>query len=134
MARFTVTISNELEMKLKSLKNLDGVAEKMLDAGMDILEAEVRQRAGKHVVTGEMVASIKRQPPKRTADGHSAVLRPTGTGRKGVRNMEKMVYLEYGTSHQRATPVIGPAIAAAEEPAVKAMQDVFEKETGGGGG
>ncbi len=61
MARFTVNISSELEMQLKSLENLDGVADRMLDAGMDVLEKEFRGRAGKHVVSGEMVASIKRQ-------------------------------------------------------------------------
>lgn len=131
MANFTVHISKELEMQLRGLENLDDVAGKMLDAGMDVLEKEVRQRAGKHVVSGEMVASIKRQPPKKTDGGHVAVIRPTGTGRKGVRNMEKLAYMEYGTSHQRATPVIGPAIAASEEPVLNAMQEVFNREVDG---
>lgn len=131
MARFTVNISSELEMQLKSLENLDGVADRMLDAGMDVLEKEFRGRAGKHVVSGEMVASIKRQPPKKTDGGHVAVIRPTGTGRKGVRNMEKLAYMEYGTSHQRATPVIGPAIAASEGGVLKAMQEVFNREVDG---
>jgi phage protein, HK97 gp10 family len=130
MANLTVNISPELENMLESLANLDGVAEKMLDAGMDVLEKEFRLRAEAHVRTGEMVGSIKRQPPKRSGGGVSAVIRPTGTGRKGVRNMEKLAFMEYGTSHQRATPVIGPAIAASESGVMSAMQEVFEKEAG----
>ena len=59
------------------------------------------------------------------------MIRPTGTGRKGVRNMEKLAYMEYGTSHQRATPVIGPAIAASEGGVLEAMQEVFNREVDG---
>ncbi len=59
------------------------------------------------------------------------MIRPTGTGRKGVRNMEKLAYMEYGTSHQCATPVIGPAIAASEGDVIKAMQEIFDSEVGG---
>ena len=55
-------------------------------------------------------------------------MRPTGRDEKGVRNMEKMVYMEYGTSKQEATPVLSPAVRKAEDPVTEKMQEVFNRE------
>ena len=52
-----------------------------------------------------MVASIKATGPKKTKSKIYDFVRPTGKDAKGVRNMEKLAYLEYGTSKQPATPV-----------------------------
>ena len=48
-----------------------------------------------------------------------------------VRNMEKMVYLEYGTSKQRATPVLSKATRRAEKDVISKMQEVFNREVDG---
>ena len=53
-----------------------------------------------------MSRSIKPTKPKKNRWGHFIVIRPTGKDKKGVRNMEKLVYMEYGTSKQSPTPVI----------------------------
>ena len=131
MAQFSFDIPDSLTRQLSALENVDEIAPKVLNAGMDVLEPEVKARAEQHKVTGEMAASVSRQPPMKTDGGHSILARPRGTDSKGVRNMEKMAYMEYGTSHQRATPVIGPAIAASEGGVIEAMQEVFNKEVGG---
>ena len=48
-----------------------------------------------------------------------------------VRNMEKMIYLEYGTSKQRATPVLSRATRRAEKDVISKMQEVFNREVDG---
>lgn len=128
---FTVNISRDLELELQSLANLDAVAPKMINAGLDIVEPELMRRAAAHQVTGEMLASIRRTEPAQKNGGYSGAVRPTGTGRKGVRNMEKMAFMEYGTSHQRATPIIAPTIDATETRVLDVMEQVFNREVGG---
>ena len=69
--------------------------------------------------------------------GFYAVVRPTGTDSKGVRNMEKAVYLEYGTSKQKGSgrkdrqsprPWVDKALNDSEEPVLNKMQEVFNRE------
>lgn len=43
----------------------------------------------------------------------------------------KMVYLEYGTSKQRATPVLSRATRRAEKDVISKMQEVFNREVDG---
>lgn len=108
----------------------DEVAPKMLDRGVTILKKEVIRQAVPHRQTGRMISSIKETKAKRTKDGYAIVVRPTGKDAKGKRNMEKMAYLEYGTRKQLKTPVISPAIKAVKESVQRAMQEVFNRETG----
>lgn len=62
--------------------------------------------------------------------GYYICVRPTGKDKDGVRNMEKMAALEYGVGgRQAATPVLTPAVHAAEDPVLKKMQEVFDRET-----
>ena len=78
-----------------------------------------------------MAGSIKSTGVKTNGSGHYLVVRPTGRDGKGVRNMEKMAYMEFGTSKQTATPVLTPAVQSSEEPVLEAMQKVFDEETEG---
>lgn len=128
MARFSFEIPDNLTRQLEKLGDTDEIAEKMIDAGIPIVEKEVVRRADAHRRTGAMSGSIKPTKPKRTTGGHFAVVRPTGRDGRGTRNMEKAAYMEYGTSHQPSTPVITPAVAATENSVIEAMQDVFNKE------
>jgi HK97 gp10 family phage protein len=79
-----------------------------------------------------MLKSIKTTKTSRLKnnDGYSITVRPTGKDKRGVRNMEKMVYMEYGTSKQSATPVLTPAIRESRESVEKKMQEVFDREVG----
>lgn len=53
-----------------------------------------------------------------------------GVDRKGVRNNEKLAYLNYGTTKQQARPVIAKAIDEAEPECLKVMQEKFDEVTG----
>ena len=102
----------------------------MIEAGAPILEDNMRRRAKDHSESGDMAESIRpTQVRKYGSSGFRMTVRPTGKDENGVRNMEKMCYLEYGTVHQNASPVISPAIAESEEAVMEAMQKVFDEKT-----
>ena len=60
--------------------------------------------------------------------GYYMCTRPTGRDKKGVRNMEKLAYLEFGVKGRPATPVITSAVIRAEPRVLQAMQEVFNRE------
>lgn len=128
MAGFSFEIPDSLTKELEKLANVDEIAPKMIEAGIPIVKDELVRRADAHRRTGAMSGSIKPTQPKRTGSGHSAVVRPTGRDGRGTRNMEKMMYMEYGTSHQPSTPIIAPTVAATESSVIEAMQEVFNAE------
>lgn len=107
----------------------DELAPKMLEAAAPILERSLKGTLSTHVRTGELVGSIQTTKASKGEKGWHITVRPTGKDRKGVRNMEKMAYLEYGTSKQPATPVLAPAVRQAEGACIQAMQRVFDEAT-----
>lgn len=117
------------------LKNLDEmeideIAPQILRESAGIVEEAIKKEAKKHKDTGALHDSIKKTTVKQNDRGHFICIRPTGKDTKGVRNMEKLVHLEYGTSTQKATPVITPALHGCSEEATEKMQEVFEREAG----
>lgn len=127
MAKFSMDGLNELLSELDSI-TVERVAPIMLEEAVPILENEVKSRASSHHASGSMIKSIKTTKAKQTGDGYSIAVIPTGIDDKGVRNMEKMAYLEYGTSKQEATPVISPSVRTSEDEVVNKMQEVFDRE------
>lgn len=136
MAQFDVHGFEGLLSELERLGRIDEVAPKMMKAGMEILQKEVVAEASKHEDTGEMVASIKPTGISMSTNGsYYMCTRPTGYDsrkRQRIRNMEKLVYLEYGVKGRPATPVIKTAVIRAEPGVVQAMRKIFEQEVSGG--
>lgn len=131
MARFNVKGFDELLEELERIGKLDDVAPKMLEAGVKPLQEKVIEESSKHKDTGAMMESIKPTAPSRQSDGsHYICTRPTGKDKKGVRNMAKMCYLEFGVKGRPATPIITAAVVRAEAETIQAMQDVFSREIG----
>lgn len=127
MAKFDIHGIDDF-MKEISQIDIDRIAPKMLEESVPILEKSVRAESAKHRDTGAMEESIKATGANINARGHYICVRPTGRDEKGVRNMEKMVYMEYGTSKQAATPALSPAVRKAEGPVLEKMQEVFNRE------
>lgn len=127
MAKFDIYGIDDL-MKGLSQIDVDRIAPKMLEESVPILEKAVKAEAAKHKDTGAMEESIKATGADINAKGHYICVRPTGRDEKGVRNMEKMIYMEYGTSKQKETPVLSPAVRKAEGPVLDKMQEVFNRE------
>lgn len=110
--------------------DIERIAPVMLEEAVPILQKSVINKAQKHKVSGEMVKSIKSSSAQRNQRGYYICVRPTGKAKKGIRNMEKMAYLEFGTSKQAATPTLSPAVKDAEHEVIQKMQEVFEREAG----
>lgn len=127
MGKFELHGIDDFMEELSDL-DIDRIAPVMLEEAVPILEKEVRQAAGRHKDSGAMAESIKATKVGTNSYGHYISVRPTGVDSKGVRNMEKMAYLEYGTSTQEATPVLSPTVRKAEEPVINKLQEVFDRE------
>ena len=129
MGRFDVH-TDEIDSLMKDLSVLDfhTLAPKILEEVAPIVKGNIEKRSAAHRDSGSMAGSIQPKKMTRGASGYRISIRPTGKDSKGVRNMEKMCYLEYGTAKQAATPVMGPAVAESEEPVYEKMQEVFDRE------
>lgn len=103
MADFNMRGIDDLMSDLNTL-DTDRIAPIMLEEAVHILEENVKRRTAAHKATGALAESMKASKAKQTKEGYSISVRPTGKDDKGVSNMEKACYLEYGTSKQTATP------------------------------
>lgn len=129
MGKFDFEIPQGFLDTLGRMQDVDRIAPKMIDGAIPILEERVKREVGKHRRTGDMVNSIKRTKAGKTrGGGYFATVRPTGKDRKGVRNMEKLAYAEYGTSKQDSTPMLTKATKDSEEEVLNRMQEIFEEE------
>ena len=130
MAKFDFEVPTDFIKQLGKLADVDRIAPQMIDEALPILERNVKAEVSKHKVSGDLLKSIKLTKAKKNKYGYYASVQPSGTDKKGVRNMEKMVYLEYGTSDQPATPVLTKAIKDSEKAVLDKMQEVFNREVG----
>jgi len=133
MGKFDFEIPDDFIKQLGKLADVDRIAPQMLNEALPILERNVKSEVSKHVVSGDLLKSIKISKAKKTkSGGYYASVTPTGTDKKGVRNMEKMVYLEYGTKKQTARPTLTKAIKDSESAVLDKMQEVFNREVSKG--
>lgn len=112
-----------------SADSTDRLCEEMLSEASPALEGSMKKRARK--ATGQMAASIKATKPKKNARGYFTVVRPTGKDAKGVRNAEKLAIQEYGTSRQRAAPLLAASVNDVENQVLTTMQNRFNREVKG---
>lgn len=129
MAKFDFEISSEFIKQLGRLADVDRIAPQMIDEAIPILLDNVKGETSYHRQSDDMYKSIKPTKAKKTkSGGYFASVRPTGKDKKGVRNMEKMVYLECGRKGQSPNPVLTKALRDSENAVMKKMQEVFERE------
>ena len=127
MAKFAFDYPKELMEQLDRAADPDRIAKAMIDAATPTLVKNVKKELYAHIRTGSMVDSVKRTKAKKykNGSGYYGVVRPTSKDGKGVRNMEKLAHMEYGTSHQPATPILSKALQASEKEVTEIMQDTY---------
>ena len=135
MARMTITGFENVEKMLEKLANPYEMAEKAVNKAAPIVEknlkAQIRSATnGKPYSTGELEASIAATNARDNSLGVFAVVKPNGTDKNGLRNAEKMGYLEYGVrSHgQEPRPVRAAAVAQSENAVMQVMEEVIGAE------
>lgn len=114
MARAKLTGFEDLERFLGKLAEPEKMAAKAVDAAAPLavkrLKAEIAKAAnrkdaqGKPYSTGELAASVGRTETDENDLGVYSVVLPLGTDKKGLRNVEKMAYLEYGVKSKGQAP------------------------------
>lgn len=130
MAKFETDVSlDELMTSLTSV-DIEAIAPLALEQSAPIVEKKLVQLSEPHKRTGAMVKSIKAQKANKSGDGYSIFVGASGVDRKsGIRNMEKMAFLEFGVRahNQPATPVITPTIRATHDDVCDSMQETFNR-------
>lgn len=129
MASLDIKGLDVLMAHLDKIGRFDEVAPKMLDAAVPILEAEVQKGANQHIASGDMASSIQRTGATAGEDGSYYIsVRPTGKDRKGVDNMAKAVWLEYGVKGRPASPFLSTAVLNATPKVIAKMREVYWRE------
>jgi HK97 gp10 family phage protein len=133
VAKFTYEAPTDFLKQLGRLAKVDEIAPQMLNESIPVVKDKLQKELAWHVRTGKLQESIKCTKAKKVKDGHYVVAIPTGTDENGMRNIEKLVYLEYGTSknskqRQSPTPVIKTALNDSESTVLNRMQEVFTRE------
>lgn len=128
MAQFNVYGISELITKMNRMGAVEEIAPEMLEAGMEVLQPEVKAAAEKHRDSGAMADSIKPTGINHTGSTYYVCTRPTGKDEKGVRNMAKAAYLEFGVKGRPAVPFITGAVIKVQGDVITAMRRAFEKK------
>lgn len=134
MAEFRIDGIDEMIQALQKAGRFSEIAPKAVDAASPILESAVKSAvegaANRGYATGDLAGSIKKTKAKMNQWGAFAVVKPTGTDRKGVSNSDKLMRLEFGRSGQNAHPCLAGAVSAAEGACISTMEEVVGRELG----
>lgn len=130
MAKFSMEGFGDLAKSLEKIGKYDEYAPDILNGSLDALKKNIIKRAKQHQKTGDMADSIKQTPAKKNKYGWFSTISPSGTDKNGMRNMTKLAYIEYGTSHQDPHPIIAPAVNESSQAVKEKMQEIFNEKVG----
>lgn len=139
MAKCDVKMPEDALLKLSRLgSDMDAVAEKVLEAGGNVVLAKVRSNLASVVgsgtkydsrSTGELEKSIGLSPVKQDRDGnHNIKIGFAEPRSDGGSNAKIANIIEYGKSGQPAKPFLKPAKSASRSECMKVMTEVLERE------
>lgn len=137
MGSFNLEIPDILKDFMDNIEqNLDEISMEAVESAESIVVDALTEECSKHNIAetdktrGEMVASIEAVGAKRNQYGVFDYVYPMGEDSKGVRNVEKLAYLEYGTSKQPATPVMQKVVNRIEEKVYCQMEKYIKEKLG----
>ena len=139
MAKADFKLPDEFLTKLSRLgKDMDSVAEKVLEAGGEVVLDKVRSNLEavigsgtkyKSRSTGELVQSLGLSPVKLNRDGnHDIKIGFSEPRSDGGNNVKIANILEYGKHGQPAKPFLKPAKTASKQACIDAMTQKLEEE------
>lgn len=141
MAKADIKMPDEFLEKLQKLGNdEDGIAEKALKAGADVVYKRVKSNlAGvigrntkiKSRSTGQLVSALGVSPVKVDKNGNHDIKIGFAEPRSdGDSNAKIANILEYGRHGQPAKPFLKPAKSASKNECIEAMKTALENEVG----
>ena len=139
MAKADFKLPDEFLTKLSRLgKDTDSVAEKVLEAGGEVVLAKVHSNLSSVVgrgtkydsrSTGELVQSLGLSPVKLNRDGnHDIKIGFSEPRSDGGSNAKIANILEYGKHGQSAKPFLKPAKSASKTECIRVMEQTLKEE------
>lgn len=139
MAKADIKMPDDFLEKLSRLaKDEDGMAERILNAGAEVVEAKVRSNLAGAVgrgtkepsrSTGQLLSSLGTSGVKLDRDGnHNVKVGFAEPRRDGDSNAKIANILEYGRHGQPPKPFLKPAKSASKAAAIEAMKRKLEEE------
>lgn len=139
MAKADFKLPDEFLTKLSRLgKDTDSVAEKVLEAGGQVVLAKVRSNLATVIgsgtkydsrSTGELAQSLGLSPVKlNRAGNHDIKIGFSEPRSDGGSNAKIANILEYGKSGQPANPFLKPAKSASKAECIRAMEQTLKEE------
>lgn len=129
MGKFDCEIQADFFKQLERMGN-DAAICNLLNRTAPIVVNSVKKACGRHKRTGDMERSVKQsvKAKKTKTNAYITVIRPTGKDANGVRNMEKLMHIEYGTRNQAAEPILTKATKDCESEVLAEMQRIYTEE------
>lgn len=131
MAKFEATGLDALRAKFAGReKKVTSTVYHMLNAGVKIMKEEMQQTMKEMDIeeSGDLINSIKSSGVKKDKSGaYSVTVAPSGTDRKGVRNMEKAIIAELGKEGVPARPWRTVAEERGSKKARERMAEIFNE-------
>ena len=139
MAKVDVKMPEDFLLKLSRLgSNMDAVAEKVLEAGGEVVLDKVRGNLASVIgsgtkhdsqSTGELVGSLGLSPVKPDKAGNHDIKVGFAEPRSdGGSNAKIANILEYGRHGQPPKPFLAPAKKATKDECIRVMAQTFEEE------
>lgn len=141
MAKADIKMPDEFLEKLSRLaKDEDGMAERVLNAGAEIVEAKVRSNLAGVIgrgtkkrsrSTGQLLAELGTSGVRLDRNGnHNVKVGFAEPRRDGDSNAKIANILEYGRHGQAPKPFLKPAKSASRSACIEAMKRALEEEVG----
>lgn len=131
MAKANIVGLDDLLKGLEDLLDIEDVEKEVLSESGKILEnqmkSEIRKAANRGYATGDLASSISSTAPAKNNNGYFVAVRPVGKDRKGIRNGEKLQYLEHGTSKQQPRPILQKVVSQSENECAEKAQEIISK-------
>lgn len=139
MAKAEFKLPEEFLLKISRLgKNMDAVAEKVLQSGRDEILQKTKSNLSAVIgrgtkapskSTGELKKALGLTAVRLDKNGnHNIKIGFAEPKSDGGSNAKIANVLEYGSSKQAAKPFLKPAKNTAKKSAIKAMEETFENE------
>ena len=139
MAKAEVQLPEEMLTRLSQLgARSDEIAEKMLEAGGEVLLSRVKSNLASVIgkgtkypseSTGELERSLGLSPAKLDRNGnHNIKIGFAEPRTDGGSNAQIANIIEYGKHGQPAKPFLKPAKSASKSAVIEAMKQTFEQE------
>lgn len=140
MADFSFSLGRDFLNSINALSQTEEIIPNLLSQAAPYLKAEFEKKLRESSETGELASSLKITKPKKAKNGDWYIaVRPSGESKvyldkNGVRrirkvplrNIEKLIFNEYGTPSQTARPILPAVIKNAENICVKIMTERFK--------